>query len=236
MQIIGTILAPLPPDLPMSPPVSRRSSPVLSHLDASTSKRKLEDSTFAADVPAADGSKRTKSHKHQASVNGALTPASTSSASASTLPSPSPAHYTVHTPASTLEATAASAASHGPQTRPGVAAAQPLDGPAPLPTPHMPVRRPRRGKATLQEFDRLHDVYHTRGRAYKYSGDARFWSTYPSSHKHFKPLNHPPSPGTPYHTYGGLMSRLELVDALLHFVYSLWVQDFARNRCASTLR
>lgn len=80
----------------------------------------------------------------------------------------------------------------------------------------------------------MHDEYHTRGRAYKYSGDARFWSTYPASHKHFKALVHPPPSGSPYHTYGGLMSRLELVDALLHFVYSLWVQDFARNRCAAT--
>ncbi|TDL26112.1 hypothetical protein BD410DRAFT_716489, partial [Rickenella mellea] len=68
----------------------------------------------------------------------------------------------------------------------------------------------------------------------KYSGDARFWSTYPPSHKHFKPLYKPPAPGSPYHTEGGLMSRLELVDALLCFVYALWCQDTGHNRCSHT--
>lgn len=102
---------------------------------------------------------------------------------------------------------------------------------APTPTLFQPVRRPRRGPPTIQEFDKLHDLYYTNGRAFKYSGDARFWSTFPPTHKHFKALFNPPAPGTPYHTHGGIMSRLESADALICFAYSLWCQDYSRKRC-----
>lgn len=102
---------------------------------------------------------------------------------------------------------------------------------APTPTLFQPVRRPRRGLMSIQDFDRLHDLYYTHGRAFKYSGDARFWSTFPPTHKHFKPLLNPPAPNTPYHTHGGIMSRLESIDALICFAYSLWCQDYSRKRC-----
>ncbi|TDL14109.1 hypothetical protein BD410DRAFT_284978, partial [Rickenella mellea] len=105
---------------------------------------------------------------------------------------------------------------------------------AALPTHYMPVRRPRRGKPTMAEFDRLSDFYHNLGRKFKYSGDARFWSTLPPRHKEFRPLFNPPAPGSPYHTAGSLMSRLELVDALLCFVYALWCIDTGHNRCSQS--
>jgi hypothetical protein len=77
----------------------------------------------------------------------------------------------------------------------------------------------------------LHDKYHSAGRMLKYSGDARFWSTYPTSHKEYRPLPDPPLPGSPYHKHGGLVARLELVDALVCFTYSLWSRDYSRNSC-----
>jgi hypothetical protein len=83
----------------------------------------------------------------------------------------------------------------------------------------------------VQDFDRIHDHYHALGRRFKYSGEARFWSTYPPSHVYFKALQRPPPAGTPYHTHGGLMSRLELTEALVCFVYAIWCQEYPRNKC-----
>ncbi|KAF9012442.1 hypothetical protein BDQ17DRAFT_1343898, partial [Cyathus striatus] len=65
----------------------------------------------------------------------------------------------------------------------------------------------------------------------KYSGDARFWSTYAPSHREFRPLANPPAPGSPYHKHGGLIARLELVDALVCFAYSIWNRDYCRRQC-----
>ena len=97
-------------------------------------------------------------------------------------------------------------------------------------THFIPVRRPRRGKLSDAEFETIHDIYYALGRQFKYSGDRRFWSTFVPNHKHYKPLTTPPSPGTAYHTHGALMSRLEMLDALLCFVYSLWAQDHSKKR------
>jgi hypothetical protein len=77
----------------------------------------------------------------------------------------------------------------------------------------------------------MHDIYHKYGRMLKYSGDARFWSTYPATHKEYRPLANPPPPNSPYHKHGGLIARLELVDALVCFTYSLWSKDFSRKSC-----
>ncbi|KAI0062925.1 hypothetical protein BV25DRAFT_1803212 [Artomyces pyxidatus] len=65
----------------------------------------------------------------------------------------------------------------------------------------------------------------------KYSGDARYWSTYPPLHKEYRPLPNPPPPNSPYHKHGALIARLELVDALICFTYSLWTGDYAKNAC-----
>ncbi|EGO00043.1 hypothetical protein SERLA73DRAFT_106988 [Serpula lacrymans var. lacrymans S7.3] len=65
----------------------------------------------------------------------------------------------------------------------------------------------------------------------KYSGDARFWSTYPATHKEYRPLANPPPPNSPYHKYGGLIARLELADALVCFTYSIWSRDYSRRSC-----
>ncbi|KAF8633322.1 hypothetical protein AX17_004495 [Amanita inopinata Kibby_2008] len=106
----------------------------------------------------------------------------------------------------------------------------PVEGPDSA-THNLPVRQTRRGKGPQQYWDMLHDKYHSAGRMLKYSGDARFWSTYPTSHREYRPLPDPPPAGTLYHKHGGLIARLELVDALLCFTYSLWSKDYSRNSC-----
>ncbi|KAF9447203.1 hypothetical protein P691DRAFT_782771 [Macrolepiota fuliginosa MF-IS2] len=101
-----------------------------------------------------------------------------------------------------------------------------------LPPPNaVPVRRPKRGRPPTSYFDRLHDKYYHAGRLLKYSGDARFWSTYPPTHKEYRPLADPPPVNSLYHKHGGIIARLELVDALVCFTYSIWTRDYCRKTC-----
>jgi hypothetical protein len=95
----------------------------------------------------------------------------------------------------------------------------------------VPIRRPRRERPAHSHFDELHRKYYEIGRAFKFSGDARFWSTYPANHKEYRPLPNPPPPNSPYHKYGGLIARLELVDALVCFTYSIWSKEYGRRAC-----
>ncbi|KAG6842162.1 hypothetical protein C0991_001655 [Blastosporella zonata] len=95
----------------------------------------------------------------------------------------------------------------------------------------VPIRRPRRGKMDAQHHDGLHDKYHQAGRLLKYSGDSRFWSTFAVTKKEYKPLANPPPPNSMYHKYGGLIARLELVDALVCFTYAIWNRDYSRKIC-----
>jgi len=83
----------------------------------------------------------------------------------------------------------------------------------------------------MSHFDELHDKYHNAGRTLKYSGDTRFWSTYPPTHKEYRPLADPPPPNSLYHKYGGLIARIELLDALVCFAYALWTKDYSRKTC-----
>lgn len=73
--------------------------------------------------------------------------------------------------------------------------------------------------------EEIHDKYHNSGRSLKYSGDTRLWSTYPTNHKQYRPLSDPPHPSSPYHRHGNLFARLELLDALINFAYSIWIRD-----------
>lgn len=111
----------------------------------------------------------------------------------------------------------------------------PARGPAPTRNPlvssNVPVRRPKRGMPSSRHFDSLHDHYHAAGRKLKYSGDARFWSTFPPTHKEYRPLADPPAPNSPYHKFGGQIAKLELVDALVCFTYALWSRDYRQRIC-----
>ncbi|KAI0790667.1 hypothetical protein C8Q75DRAFT_716627 [Abortiporus biennis] len=65
----------------------------------------------------------------------------------------------------------------------------------------------------------------------KYSGDARTWSSCSTSSKDYRPLHNPPPLNSPYHRYGSLFARLELVDALVCFVYSMWSKEHSNDTC-----
>ncbi|KAJ7076368.1 hypothetical protein B0H15DRAFT_955720 [Mycena belliarum] len=112
----------------------------------------------------------------------------------------------------------------------------PATATAPAPPPPIasavPVRRPKSGKVSFRQCETLHNKYHSAGRMLKYSGDARFWSTYPPSHKEYRALADPPPPNSSYYKYGGLIARLELVDALVCFTYSIWNRDYCRRACS----
>ncbi|KAI0093202.1 hypothetical protein BDY19DRAFT_414503 [Irpex rosettiformis] len=97
----------------------------------------------------------------------------------------------------------------------------------------VPVRRPRRGtKLPTLFFDELYDKYHAYGRMLKYSGDRRLLSTFPPKNSAYQALPDPPSPQSPYHKYGNLIARLELLDALVDFVYAIWAKDYSRQKCS----
>ncbi|KAF8897062.1 hypothetical protein CPB84DRAFT_1194761 [Gymnopilus junonius] len=102
-----------------------------------------------------------------------------------------------------------------------------------VPTVDVPLRRPKRGKPPPRYFDDLHGKYHIAGRVLKYSGDSRFWSTYPPTHREYRPLPDPPHPGSPYHKHGGMIARLELIDALICFTYSIWIREYFRRTCTT---
>jgi len=97
----------------------------------------------------------------------------------------------------------------------------------------VPVRRPRRGRGDAVRAIETKEKYHAYGKILKYSGDARFWSTYPPNHRHHRPLANPPPVGSPYHKNGNLIARLELVDALVSFAYSIWSNEYFHNDCVA---
>lgn len=97
--------------------------------------------------------------------------------------------------------------------------------PSRSPTLFEPVRRPRRGLASI-DFKGLQMFYYNQARNFKYSGEGRFLAAYRPSHEQYKPLQHPPPVGSPYHTHSTLMAALEVLEGLISFVYSNWCQEF----------
>ncbi|KAL5528208.1 hypothetical protein ACEPAF_7344 [Sanghuangporus sanghuang] len=210
IKIIGYIPAPLPPELPPSPPPSRSPSPVPQHIPvASSSKRKLD---ALADQP--ESAKRARLTKPPIppselpsgtpSSSAASPPLAASSSSSSTSNRPSDKTSSV-----TSVTTAVSSV--------GDATSRSL-------TVYEPLRRPRHGIESL-DFRQMHKKHYAEARVFKYSGEARYLSTYPQSHSGYRPLREPPGKGTPYHTHGGLMALLESLEALISFVYAAWCQD-----------
>ncbi|KAG1869842.1 hypothetical protein C8R48DRAFT_101581 [Suillus tomentosus] len=212
LEILGPLAAPLPPDLPPSPPASRSNSP-----SAPPIKRKHESSQEHDVVKRSrtNGLPEKPSSHHHHHYHPPPPPPSQPLRSSNAVPS-----FNLR-----------SEPSEDGEVREDTTAVTPR-GPAPaVLSTTVPVRRPRRGRPALTSFDEMHDIYHKYGRMLKYSGDARFWSTYPATHKEYRPLANPPPPNSPYHKHGGLIARLELVDALVCFTYSLWSKDFSRKSC-----
>ncbi|KAF9526589.1 hypothetical protein CPB83DRAFT_870319 [Crepidotus variabilis] len=230
LEMIGDLAAPLPPTLPPSPPASRAASP------AAGSKRKLAPSSD----PDAAKRPRTSSlvdRSHSSPLH------------------PSPLHQSTHQPhyqvqqQLTLPPSISSTRQVSTVTNNTPSRSEPCeDGevseeqaqsvlstvPAQIATGSandVPIRRPKKGKPIMRHFDALHDKYHAAGRMLKYSGDARFWSTFPAGHREFRPLANPPEVGSPYHKHGGLIARLELLDALVCFTFSIWNRDIGRRTC-----
>ncbi|KAH9485020.1 hypothetical protein JR316_0001924 [Psilocybe cubensis] len=225
LQMIGDLGTPLPSTLPPSPPPSRAASPVVGF------KRKIDSSTDSDPV------KRPRTNPLPSRTSTQRHPPSTS-------PTES-ANISLYQSSSQTQQPQPPSISHrqsnfGPLS--ASARSEPEDGevreeePIVIPVPRgstidVPIRRPKKGRPSFRHFDDLYDKYHQAGRILKYSGDARFWSTYPPGHKEHRPLLDPPHPSSPYHKHGGLIARLELLDALVCFTYSIWNKDYGRRTC-----
>ncbi|KAH7888398.1 hypothetical protein F5I97DRAFT_692711 [Phlebopus sp. FC_14] len=212
LEILGPLTAPLPPDLPPSPPLSRSNSPAPPAI-----KRKhipSQDPEITKRPRIANPSDSSLSHH-----NHYLHPPPP--------PPPPQLHRSSNQPSNFNLRSEPSEDGELKEDSTSL----PFRPPAlPVLSSAVPVRRPRRGKSE-KDLDTIHNTYHSYGRMLKYSGDARFWSTYPPAHREYRPLADPPPPNSSYHKYGALIARLELVDALLCFTYSLWSRDYSKNHC-----
>lgn len=207
-KILGPLSAPPAPELPPSPPVSRSSSP------APGTKRK-------APVNDSDHNKRPR-------IGGVVDRSSHHQRPA---PMPLASHQSrTSTPATQFNSRSEPAEDGEVREEASTPPSRLLPSAAVLAT-SVPIRRPRRERPGHSHFDELHRKYYEIGRAFKFSGDARFWSTYPANHKEYRPLPNPPPANSAYHKYGGLIARLELVDALVCFTYSIWSKEYGRRAC-----
>lgn len=222
LEILGTLGTPLSPNLPPSPPASRPASP------APPLKRKLDPPSDLEHTKrprtSSSLSDRFQSHPLHHSPHSLPPPPHLRPSNLS--PLPYNARNEPCEDGEVREEPVVASSSRLPLPPP-----PPTSAPVALSTTAVPIRRPKRGKPTHRYFDSLHDKYHNHGRMLKYSGDARFWSTYPSTHREYRPLLDPPPPNSPYHIHGGLIARLELVDALVCFTYSIWNKDYSRRSC-----
>lgn len=98
---------------------------------------------------------------------------------------------------------------------------------------NVPIRRPRRGRPSIEHFDNIHKTYMALGKILKYSGEKRMASMHPPSHRDYVPLLNPPHPNSPYHKYGQLMARLEAIDGLVDFAYSMWAKEYPFRTCST---
>lgn len=212
--MIGNLAAPLPP-LPPSPPASRAVSPVAG------SKRKLTNSSEFESVKRPRTS--SISERPQLSLH-----SQHSLQSSHQHPQPSSLSTRQPVPIASCLVTRPEPSEDGELREEQQFASAPIAHGSPV---DVPIRRPKKGKPTLRHFDSLHDKYHTAGRMLKYSGDARFWSTFPTGHREYRPLLNPPDQSSPYYKHGGLIARLELLDALVCFTYSIWNKDIGRRTC-----
>ncbi|KAF5380395.1 hypothetical protein D9615_004524 [Tricholomella constricta] len=215
-QIIGPLHTPLPPTLPPSPPVSRSNSPAPASIkrkyDAPADPehfKRPRTSSILSDRPP-------HHHKHTLSSSHLHPPHLRVSGDTS-------AHLSRNEPCEDGEL----------REEPPVASTSrlPAGTTVAIPPNTVPIRRPKRGRTDVRHHDLLHDKYHHEGRMLKYSGDARFWSTYPVTHREYRPLLDPPPPNSAYYRHGGLIARLELVDALVCFTFALWNKDYGRKAC-----
>ena len=206
LKILGALSTPPAPELPPSPPTSRPSSPVPG------SKRK------AASNPS-DSNKRPRLSNIQGRCP-------------KQRPPPSSARHCRNLPADASFNIRSESSEDGEVHEESVVPSSRLQPATVALAATVPIRRPRADKMPPHShFEDLHREFHERGRALKYSGTGRWWSSYPSNSKEYIPLKNPPPPGSPYHINAGVIARLELVDALVCFTYAMWVKEYARGTC-----
>ncbi|KAI0356245.1 hypothetical protein OH77DRAFT_1401185 [Trametes cingulata] len=204
LQILGPVSAPLPPELPPSPPASRESSPAL-------------------------GLKRRHDSEAEQGRNSKKPRVSAASSSSSSRPRPSPQTR----PPSAAAAAPSTSSRHEPSEDGEVKEESP-SGPSVSPTvfTFMPVRRPRRGdNIPTSEWDSVYEKCFAKARMLRFSALARVAAAHPSTSKEYKPLRIPPNPNSSYAKHSLLIARLELIDSLLHFVYGLWCKDYSARQC-----
>ncbi|KAF9565530.1 hypothetical protein CPC08DRAFT_759449 [Agrocybe pediades] len=217
LQLIGDLGAPLPPTLPPSPPASRAASP------AAGFKRKLDSSS---DPDAVKRPRTTAPQERSQSRRHPPQPTPQHEQPPPPLPPSLPIRHSA--PAPQLASRSEPCEDGEVREEPAVAPQIPLGCTTDVP---VPIRRPKKGKLPPAYFDALHDKYHKAGRVLKYSGDARWWSTYPPAHREYRPIPNPPPTNSLYHKHGGLIARLELLDALICFTYSIWTKEYIRRHC-----
>ncbi|KAF8070566.1 hypothetical protein FPV67DRAFT_1028063 [Lyophyllum atratum] len=216
LEIIGPLHTPLPPTLPPSPPVSRSNSPAppikrkydAPRTDSEHYKRPRTNSVLSDRPPHQHKHSHSLSHPHPQHLR---------------IPNRVPVHISRNEPCEDGEVREELPVASSSRLPVGPSVAIPPNG--------VPIRRPKRGKTDSRHHDILHDKYHNEGRKLKYSGDARFWSTYPITHREYRPLSDPPPPNSMYHKHGGTIARIELVDALISFTYALWNKDYGKKVC-----
>lgn len=216
LQALNDVLGdPLPANLPPSPPASRSASP------APALKRKADG------IPTQETTKRPRTSSVSNRAQNATQRQSTAPAASS-----APNHHVRASGSSVSLPKRLEPREDGEVCEEPVAPSAPHSIPtSSSSTANVPIRRPKRGNSNPRYYDELHDRYHSAGRKLKYSGDARFWSTYPPTHKEYRPLPDPPLPNSPYHKHGGIIAKLELVNALICFTYALWCKDFKTRTC-----
>lgn len=68
-------------------------------------------------------------------------------------------------------------------------------------------------------------------RKFKHSGFARYAALLPPLHREYRPLSAPlPLAGTPYAVHQALFGRLEMLEAVLGFVYATWNKERSSPR------
>ncbi|TRM70013.1 hypothetical protein BD626DRAFT_390670 [Schizophyllum amplum] len=199
----------LPAELPPSPHASSRSgSPAVG------SKRKADPR-----APSQEFAKRARTGSALDDPSASSSAPSTSQPTSSHhRPSraPQPSHLSVSTlpdqvedPDATRDQTSATTSAIGP-------------GPA----GSIPLRRPKRSKPVDRKaIDSVHKQYFEIARLLKWSAEKRYYATFPSKSGNFRPLQNPPPPNSPYHIHSSTIARIELLDAILHFVYAMWCRD-----------
>ncbi|CDO75643.1 hypothetical protein BN946_scf184743.g3 [Trametes cinnabarina] len=201
LQILGPISAPLPPELPPSPPASRDSSPAPGH------KRRHQ--------PDSDDSRNKK--PRVADVSSLSRPRSAPQVRLSSTAPTASSSSSRHEPSEDGEVKEESPS--GSSFMPSGFSFMPVRRPR------------RGDNIPTSEWDAVYEKCFKKARMLRFSALARVAAAHSSTSKEYRPLRNPPNPNSSYAKHSLLMARLELIDSALHFVYGLWCKDYSVRTC-----